>query len=105
MFSLFLRPFLCSFPPEYKNAFELQSRDHGVHVLLVASSPEEKSNWMAALISLQTKSMLERQLDAILRDEEQNTPLKLPDPSEYRWVAFGGLKIWGYHLARLADIS
>ncbi|XP_052768277.1 son of sevenless homolog 2-like [Mya arenaria] len=71
---------------EYKNAFELQGRDHSVHVMLVAKTPEEKSNWMAALISLQTKSMLERQLDAILREEEQMTPLKLPDASEYRFA-------------------
>lgn len=40
---------------DYKNAFELQAKDHSSHVLLVAKSPEEKSNWMAALISLQTR--------------------------------------------------
>lgn len=71
---------------EYKNAFELQARDHSNHVLLVAKTAEEKSNWMAALISLQTRSMLERQLDTILRDEERNTPLKLPTPEEYRFA-------------------
>ncbi|XP_060570683.1 son of sevenless homolog 1-like isoform X2 [Ruditapes philippinarum] len=71
---------------DYKNAFELQAKDHSNHVLLVAKTPEEKSNWMAALISLQTRSMLERQLDAILRDEEKQTPLKLPDPGLYRFA-------------------
>jgi son of sevenless-like protein len=30
--------------------------------------------------------MLERQLDAILRDEEKQTPLKLPDPGLYRFA-------------------
>ena len=42
---------------DYKNAFELQAKDHSNHVLLVAKTPEEKSNWMAALISLQTRRL------------------------------------------------
>lgn len=71
---------------EYKNAFELQAKDHSSHVLLVAKTAEEKSNWMAALISLQTRSMLERQLDTILREEERQTPLKLPSPEMYRFA-------------------
>ncbi|KAL4237772.1 Son of sevenless 1 [Mactra antiquata] len=71
---------------EYKNAFELQAKDHSNHVLLVAKTAEEKSNWMAALISLQTRSMLERQLDTILREEERLTPLKLPTPEEYKFA-------------------
>lgn len=29
-------------------------------------------------------SMLERLLDVILKEEERNTPLKLPPPEEYR---------------------
>ncbi|KAH3853082.1 son of sevenless homolog 2-like [Dreissena polymorpha] len=73
-------------PTECKNAFELQSEVNNIHVLLAAKTPDEKSNWMAALISLQTKTMLERQLDALLREEELNTPLKLPDPEKYRFA-------------------
>lgn len=70
---------------EYKYACELQTRDNN-HLLLVCKSAEEKSNWMAALISLQTRSMLERQLDAMLREEERQTPLKLPTPEQYRFA-------------------
>lgn len=70
---------------EYKNAFELQIGEHS-NIILVAKTSEEKSNWMASLISLQTRSMLERQLDGILRDEEKQTPLRLPPSENYRFA-------------------
>ncbi|XP_060063048.1 son of sevenless homolog 2-like [Ylistrum balloti] len=71
---------------ECKHCFEIQLRDHTNNgVTLSSKSAEEKANWMAALISLQTRSMLERRLDSIIRDEEKLQPLKLPPPEIYRF--------------------
>lgn len=55
-------------------------------ILFAAKSAEEKSNWMAALISLQYRSTLDRMLDSVLLQEENEQPLRLPSPSVYRFV-------------------
>ncbi|NXQ17115.1 SOS2 protein, partial [Peucedramus taeniatus] len=70
---------------EYKHAFELVSKDDS-SVLFAARSAEEKSTWMAALISLQYRSTLDRMLDSVLLQEENEQPLRLPSPSVYRFV-------------------
>uniref|UniRef100_A0A8C5J313 SOS Ras/Rho guanine nucleotide exchange factor 2 n=1 Tax=Junco hyemalis TaxID=40217 RepID=A0A8C5J313_JUNHY len=70
---------------EYKHAFELVSKDDS-SVLFAARSAEEKSTWMAALVSLQYRSTLDRMLDAVLLQEENEQPLRLPSPSAYRFV-------------------
>ncbi|XP_013918147.1 PREDICTED: son of sevenless homolog 2 [Thamnophis sirtalis] len=70
---------------EYKNAFELVSKDENSFIF-AAKSAEEKNNWMAALISLQYRSTLDRMLDAVLLQEENEQPLRLPSPSIYRFA-------------------
>lgn len=69
---------------EYKHAFEI-IREEG-SVIFAAKSAEEKSNWMAALISLQYRSALERILDATMMQEEKDEQLRLPSPELYRFA-------------------
>ncbi|KAK0054856.1 son of sevenless 2, partial [Biomphalaria pfeifferi] len=70
---------------DLKNAFEIHPREH-MHLVLQAKTVEEKTNWMAALVSLQTRSMLERSLDSKLREEEKNNPLVLPQARLYEFA-------------------
>ena len=75
-----------------KNAFELQIRDHP-SVTLAAKTVEEKNNWMAALVSLLTRSMLERMLDGCLVEEEKQQPLRIPSPEDYRLENMGNFNL------------
>ncbi|NXI32618.1 SOS2 protein, partial [Sterrhoptilus dennistouni] len=70
---------------EYRHAFELVSKDDS-SMVFAAKSAEEKSTWMAALVSLQYRSTLDRMLDSVLLQEENEQPLRLPSPSVYRFV-------------------
>lgn len=70
---------------EYKHAFELLSKDENC-IIFAAKAAEEKNNWMAALITLQYRSTLDRMLDSVLLQEENEQPLRLPSPDVYRFV-------------------
>uniref|UniRef100_A0A8C4NLD1 Son of sevenless homolog 2 (Drosophila) n=1 Tax=Eptatretus burgeri TaxID=7764 RepID=A0A8C4NLD1_EPTBU len=68
--------------PECRHAFEIV----GSTLVMSAKTAEEKEGWMAALISLQYRSTLERMLDTALSEEEKERPLRLPLPVEYRFA-------------------
>lgn len=70
---------------EIKHAFEILPRQMP-SVVLCAKSLEEKNSWMADLVMLNNRSMLERVLDSILSRIEQQHPLKLPPPELYKFA-------------------
>uniref|UniRef100_A0A665T3H4 Son of sevenless homolog 1 (Drosophila) n=1 Tax=Echeneis naucrates TaxID=173247 RepID=A0A665T3H4_ECHNA len=70
---------------EYRHAFEIILKD-GNSVVFAAKSAEEKNGWMAALISLQYRSTLERMLDSALMQEEKEEQMRLPGAELYRFA-------------------
>ncbi|KTF99285.1 hypothetical protein cypCar_00029826 [Cyprinus carpio] len=71
--------------PDFCHAFELVGREESGAVFS-ARSAEEKSAWMAALVTLQYRPTLDRMLDTVLHREEQAQPLRLPSPDIYRFA-------------------
>uniref|UniRef100_A0A8C6WT67 Son of sevenless homolog 2 (Drosophila) n=1 Tax=Neogobius melanostomus TaxID=47308 RepID=A0A8C6WT67_9GOBI len=70
---------------ELKHAFELVGKDENSCVFC-ARTAEEKAAWMAALVTLQYRSTLDRMLDTVLQHEEQAHPLRLPSPEVYMFA-------------------
>uniref|UniRef100_A0A671X6F0 Son of sevenless homolog 2 (Drosophila) n=1 Tax=Sparus aurata TaxID=8175 RepID=A0A671X6F0_SPAAU len=70
---------------ELRHAFELIGKDENCAVFC-ARTAEEKAAWMAALVTLQYRSTLDRMLDTVLQHEEQAHPLRLPSPEVYRFA-------------------
>ncbi|XP_030273648.1 son of sevenless homolog 1-like isoform X1 [Sparus aurata] len=70
---------------EYRHAFEIILKD-GNNVVFAAKSAEEKNGWMAALISLQYRSTLERMLDTAMLQEEKEEQMRLPAAEVYRFA-------------------
>ncbi|XP_072222142.1 son of sevenless homolog 2 [Leuresthes tenuis] len=70
---------------ELRHAFELIGKDENCAVFC-ARTAEEKAAWMAALVTLQYHSTLDRMLDTVLQTEEQEHPLRLPSPEVYKFA-------------------
>lgn len=70
---------------EMKNAFEISPRIQPA-VTLSTKNSEEKNTWMADLVMLNTRSMLDRILDSILTNMERKHPLRLPAPELYKFA-------------------
>eukprot|EP00080_Pristionchus_pacificus_P020959 PDM80979.1 sos-1 [Pristionchus pacificus] len=49
----------------------------------VCGTPEEKEAWMEAMIGIQSRSLLDRMLDAYLKEEKQKVPLLMPPHEHY----------------------
>lgn len=70
---------------ELRHGFELIGKDENC-VVFCARSSEDKASWMAALVTLQYRSTLDRMLDTVLQHEEREHPLRLPAPDVYRFA-------------------
>lgn len=70
---------------ELKNAFEIAPRTEP-SMIFCTKSADEKNVWMADLVMLNTRSMLDRILDSILSDIERKHPLRLPSPDVYKFA-------------------
>ncbi|KAH8283555.1 hypothetical protein KR018_005580 [Drosophila ironensis] len=70
---------------DLKNSFELVTRMQPA-IVLTAKNAQHKNDWMADLLMVNTKSMLDRILDSILQDIERKHPLRMPSPEIYKFA-------------------
>ena len=75
---------------EEEGALELRIREEqgspGTNLLLLTKNAEEKAHWMAALVFRQSRSMLDRILESVRKEEEKRIPLILPLSEQYRFA-------------------
>ena len=62
---------LLMLPGDVRNAFELQVREHPP-IILRTNTPEDKNNWMAALVSLLTRRYIPFYLLLFVQDDDGN---------------------------------
>ncbi|XP_017132507.1 protein son of sevenless [Drosophila elegans] len=70
---------------DLKNSFELAPRMQPA-IVLTAKNAQHKHDWMADLVMVNTKSMLDRHLDSILQDIERKHPLRMPSQEIYKFA-------------------
>nr|XP_022906385.1 protein son of sevenless isoform X2 [Onthophagus taurus] len=70
---------------DLKNVFEICPRGQPP-IVLSCKNGDDKNSWLADLVMLNNRSMLERILDSILSDIERKHPLKLPSPEIYKFA-------------------
>ncbi|NP_001360576.1 Son of sevenless homolog [Caenorhabditis elegans] len=73
---------------EVTNCFKIESHDKSSLPKIyhfVCKNPEEKRQWMAVLVKVTTKSVLDRILDNHEKEEAKRIPLVVPGPDQYRF--------------------
>ena len=71
---------------DFSNTFELVVPMAKESIIFKADSIEDKNDWMAALVMLNSKSMLEKALDATLAEEDGKHPLRFPPINKYQFA-------------------
>ncbi|KHJ93277.1 RasGEF domain protein [Oesophagostomum dentatum] len=72
-----------------RHSFRLESRekpDTTRTFTMICKSAEEKMDWMSALVTVNTKSLLDRVLDGYEKEEAKRIPLVTPGPEQYRFA-------------------
>ncbi|VDD93490.1 unnamed protein product [Enterobius vermicularis] len=74
---------------EFQNAFRIQirhSQDSMEAWTLLCRTSEEKTSWLTDLVTIQTKSILNRMLSSSQEEERKRYPLILPSLKQYRFA-------------------
>ncbi|VDL80810.1 unnamed protein product [Nippostrongylus brasiliensis] len=72
-----------------RHSFRLESRerpDVTRTFTMICKTAEEKMDWMSALVTVNTKSLLDRVLDGYEKEEAKRIPLVTPGPEQYRFA-------------------
>ncbi|KAJ1348700.1 hypothetical protein KIN20_004057 [Parelaphostrongylus tenuis] len=72
-----------------RHSFRLESREKPYITrtfTMICKSAEEKMDWMSALVTVNTKSILDRVLDGYEKEEAKRIPLIIPGPDQYRFA-------------------
>ncbi|KJH49616.1 RasGEF domain protein [Dictyocaulus viviparus] len=72
-----------------RHSFRLESREKPYTTrtfTMICRSAEEKMDWMSALVTVNTKSILDRVLDGYEKEEAKRIPLIIPGPDQYRFA-------------------